>query len=125
MKEYISPDAEDNPDDQKSRRFRSLIDKAKENLPLPALIRGLRDWSTQVEFNLCPFHDDNRPSFSLFQTEDGQWLWNCFAGCGCGDKICYLEVKYNVSRRRAISMFLELAGVGPGTLESGGGRFRV
>ncbi len=29
---------------------------------------------------LCPFHDDQNPSFS-FSTETG--LWNCF---GCGEK---------------------------------------
>src|ERR1044071_1978188 len=121
---YTSPDSEHNSEDQKSRRLRSLIDKAKENLPLPALIRMMRDWD-DVQFGLCPFHDDHRPSFSLFQREDPQWLWKCHAGCGSGDQISYLETKYDISRGRAIGMFLELAGVGPGTLETGGGRFRL
>jgi hypothetical protein len=120
---YTSPDSEDNSEDQKSRRLRSLIDKAKESLPLRALIRMMRDWD-DVQFGLCPFHDDHRPSFSLFKGSDGEWYWKCHAGCGGGDQINYLETKLDVGRGRAIGKFLELAGVGPHNSEKGGGKFR-
>ena len=33
---------------------------------------------------LCPFHDDNRTSFSVNAEEN---YWNCFAGCGGGSII--------------------------------------
>lgn len=36
----------------------------------------------------CPFHEDQRPSFS-FHAETG--LWHCFAGCGGGNARQFLE----------------------------------
>ena len=36
----------------------------------------------------CPFHDDNKPSFSIF--ENGT-RWKCFAGCGSDDAIEFLK----------------------------------
>jgi 5S rRNA maturation endonuclease (ribonuclease M5) len=33
---------------------------------------------------VCPFHEDNNPSFSIY--DDGE-KWKCFAGCGYGDVI--------------------------------------
>ena len=38
----------------------------------------------------CPFHDDTKNSFSVFQASDGDWKWKCFAGCGCGDAIDFI-----------------------------------
>ena len=29
----------------------------------------------------CPYHDDNNPSLSLVEAEDGRVLMKCFAGC--------------------------------------------
>ncbi len=48
---------------RKITRLRPLIAEAKKALPLPQLIRLTRDWNLQVELNLCPFHDDAKPSF--------------------------------------------------------------
>lgn len=42
------------------------------------------------EYNgLCPFHDDNRPSFSLNRYTG---LWNCHAGCGGGNAQTFLRL---------------------------------
>lgn len=38
----------------------------------------------------CPFHADNNPSFSAYQTNTGNWAWKCFAGCGSGDEVSFL-----------------------------------
>ena len=92
---------------------------AKELLPLRELICQVGDWDTLVCANLCPFHDDNSPSFSLFEY-DGQELWKCHAGCGQGDQITYLELKFEISRGEAIRTFLAMAGV---RQTGGGGRF--
>ncbi len=35
---------------------------------------------------LCPFHDDDRPSFGI--NKKGNY-WHCFAGCGGGDIISF------------------------------------
>jgi hypothetical protein len=97
----------------------NVIARAKELLPLRELIRRVGDWDTLVCANLCPFHNDNSPSFSIFEY-DGETLWKCHAGCGEGDQITYLEFKYELSRGDAIRKFLTLAGV---RHTGGGGRF--
>lgn len=97
----------------------NVIARAKELLPLRELIRQVGDWDTLVCANLCPFHDDHSPSFSISEFE-GQELWNCHAGCGGGDQITYLELKFEISRGDAIRKFLAMAGV---RHTGGGGRF--
>jgi DNA primase len=99
--------------------FRRRIDTAKELLPLQDLIERLGDWDGQVECGLCPFHDDHSPSFSIFGTYSGP-LWKCHAGCGGGDQISYLQVKFKVPRSEAVRMFLNMAG-----MNQGGGRFSL
>ena len=55
----------------------------------------------------CPFHDDTRASFSI--SKDGL-LWNCFAGCGGGDAIDFLQRVTGLSRGGACKKFIEMAG---------------
>ncbi len=56
----------------------------------------------------CPFHDDQRNSFSIWQ-RDGAWFWKCHAHCGSGDEITLLETHKGVSNKQAVKLFLELA----------------
>ena len=88
----------------------SRIQRAKALLPLRQLIAQLDDWDEGVCANLCPFHEDLNPSFSIF-TYHGQELWKCHAGCGAGDQITYIEIKLEMSRGQAIGEFLRMAGV--------------
>ena len=60
---------------------------------------------------LCPFHNDENPSFSVWQDARGVWRWNCFAGCGQGDEIDYLAVKLDMTKGEAIREYLEHAGL--------------
>lgn len=103
----------------RSESLRRPILRAKELLPLRELIRQVGDWDDHVFGNFCPFHDDNSPSFSIFEY-NGQELWKCHAGCGEGDQITYLELKFELSRGDAIRKFLAMAGV---RHTGGGGRF--
>ena len=109
-----------NSDESHADAFRELIDQAKELLPLSALIEELDD-ADEVDQGLCPFHDDHSPSFSLF-TQDDVDLWKCHAGCGAGDQINYLEIKFDLTRGESIEMFLEMAGLSD---EDGGGKFNL
>lgn len=83
---------------------------AKRRVPLPALMErlGLADHAKKSA--LCPFHEDQHNSFSVWQ-KDGTWLWKCHVGCGQGDEITFLEKHKTVSRAAAIKVFLEMAGV--------------
>ena len=77
--------------------LRQKIDEAKSQLPLPELMsrEGLREHAKKTAH--CPFHDDERKSFSVFQGNDGWWHYKCFAGCGEGDEIKFLS---KLKRRR-------------------------
>jgi hypothetical protein len=59
----------------------------------------------------CPFHDDQRNSFSIYKNGKSEWRFKCFAGCGEGDEITFLEKYYGISNREATKRFLEMAGV--------------
>lgn len=55
----------------------------------------------------CPFHPDRSASFSIF--DDGR-AWNCFAGCGGGDAVTFIERATGLSQRDACRNLVELAG---------------
>lgn len=88
------------------------IDEAKRLLPMPALM-GQLGLGDRVKKNArCPFHDDHKPSFSVFQNNEGRWFFKCFAGCGCGDEINFVKKHFGLSSRTdAMWRYLEMAGV--------------
>lgn len=54
----------------------------------------------------CPFHEDKNPSFSISGDKP---VWNCFAGCGHGDWIEYIERKEGKSFREALHTLADAA----------------
>lgn len=49
---------------------------------------------------LCPMHEDKEPSLSV-NVETG--LWNCFAGCGGGNAIQFIQRLYKLSFDEAVA----------------------
>ena len=86
------------------------IQEVKFRLPLPKLLTKIGDEAHAKASARCPFHDDAMNSFSVFQTPDGAWLWKCFAGCGTGDGVAYLEKRFGLSTRDAIARYCQEAG---------------
>ena len=86
------------------------VSEAKTILPLPALLHreGLGDRAKKSA--RCPFHDDARNSFSVYKNGNGDFRWKCFAGCGQGDEINFLERRRGISRSEATKLFIEMAG---------------
>jgi hypothetical protein len=98
-------------DTTENAELRAKIDKARPLLPLPSLMRRLRYDEKHIgKEALCPFHADTHPSFSVFQKKDGTWWHRCFVGCSQGDEIAFLVKHFNISRRKAIKRYLEMAG---------------
>jgi len=93
-----------------NNNLREKIDEAKRLLPLPQLMEkeGLGDRMKKTA--RCPFHDDEHPSFSVFQGADGCWRWKCFTGCGEGDEIMFLRKLKAISLTEAMSIYLGMAG---------------
>jgi len=65
----------------------------KTRLPAPAdyyakHVPGLRRTEGWAQGH-CPFHDDQRASFSVRLSVDGTGVWKCFAGCGVGDLVAF------------------------------------
>jgi hypothetical protein len=92
--------------------LRAKIDQAKARLPLPDLMRELNYAEKHsLPSAVCPFHEDEHPSFSVFQSRDGKgWQWKCHAGCGYGDEIAFLVKHFGISRREAIRRYFDMAG---------------
>ena len=56
----------------------------------------------------CPFHDDRLPSLSVSE-KDG--YFKCFAGCGAGDAIKFIQQIEGVSFKEAFAKAKEMAGI--------------
>lgn len=91
---------------------RSSISDAKKRLPLPQLLAKIGDKQHAKKSAYCPFHEDkNKESFSVYQNGKGAWSWKCFAGCGGGDGVDYLEKRFNLSTRDAMARYCREAGL--------------
>jgi hypothetical protein len=102
-------------DSTENAELRAKIDEAKRRLPLPELMRRLGYHEKHIgKTALCPFHSDQHPSFSVFQGKDGFWHFKCFV-CDSqgGDEIAFLVKHFGISRSKAISLYLEMAGFPP------------
>jgi hypothetical protein len=91
--------------------MRSAIAEAKRKLPLPALLHQLGLGEHAKKSACCPLHEDRRNSFSVYKNAKGEFRFKCFAGCGGGDEINFLELSQHLSRSEATKLFLEMAGV--------------
>lgn len=89
----------------------NTIREAKRKLPLPDLMAMLGYGQAAQRQCQCPFHDDENPSFSVFQKED-RWGWKCHAGCGEGDEIDFVAKVKGLSKSAVSLEFLALAGNG-------------
>ena len=83
------------------------IREAKDRLPIPVLWRHFGFPGEPRESCRCPFHEDRRNSFSVY---DSGLRWKCFAGCGGGDSITFLERATGLSNREACLKLIEMAG---------------
>ena len=82
------------------------IASAKQRLPLPTLMDRLDLGKHAKKSAKCPFHDDRHTSFSVFQ-KDGLWFWKCFASCGHGDEIDFLEKNAATMTIRQLALALK------------------
>ncbi|MFO1487360.1 MAG: DUF3987 domain-containing protein [Verrucomicrobiota bacterium] len=87
-----------------------LLAKAKQRLPLPALMAQCGHGDRAKKSARCPFHEDSSASFSLYQRADGAWAWKCHAGCGGGDEVEWLAKHLKLSNGDACREFIKLAG---------------
>jgi hypothetical protein len=60
----------------------------------------------------CPFpgHDDQNPSFGIFQ-KDGEWYFKCHSRCGSGDVIDFIAKLKGIIKAEAIRELRLIAGV--------------
>jgi len=61
-------------------RLLAVLDKVRN--------RGDSSWMA-----CCPAHDDKSPSLSIKETQDGDILLHCFAGCGVDDVVAALGLE--------------------------------
>lgn len=70
-------------------------------IPLVEYIRQYVDLRPTASgfIGLCPFHQDNVPSFGI--NTRGNY-WNCFAGCGGGDLVGFVMKMKHISFKEAV-----------------------
>lgn len=88
----------------------TALGEAKQRLPLSALMHQLGLGEHAKRSAKCPFHDDRANSFSVYQKENGEWSWHCFAGCGGGDEADFIAKLYNISNPSACCRYIDLSG---------------
>ena len=80
------------------------VEKVKRNVDIVDFISRYTDEIKRTHgdkyITKCPLHDDNSPSMSI-DREKG--LWNCFAGCGGGDIIEFVELMENIDFKQALN----------------------
>mgnify|MGYP006273003007 FL=1 len=81
-------------------------------LSLPDLMARLGYGENNKRSAQCPFHEDQRPSFSVYETPTGH-RWKCHAGCGGGDEVDFLRHACQLSTAAAFERWRELAGMAP------------
>jgi hypothetical protein len=87
------------------------IDEAKRRLPLRSVMCMLGFGDRAKKSARCPFHDDSRASFSVYDGDAGLQSWKCWAGCGQGDAIDFLARARNIPNAEAVRQFKRLAGL--------------
>ncbi len=95
------------------------IDELKRLLPLDSLMTKLGHGDLVKRSARCPFHEDKTNSFSAVQLNGNGWHWHCFAGCGAGDEIDFIQKFYDLNDiKSAITRYLELVGNDPLYIEA-------
>jgi hypothetical protein len=61
--------------------------------------------SQEGSIGLCPFHDDEHPSFGV--NDEGNY-WHCFAGCGGGNVIDFWMKYRNCNFMTAVKELAEM-----------------
>ena len=72
--------------------------------PIEKLYKKQLKHSGYVLMGLCPFHDENTPSFAIYPETN---TWNCFAGCGGGDAIAFYMKLHEVDFQTALEALVE------------------
>lgn len=94
------------------------LDKAKQVLPLPELLRRLGDYAPTATDTgrgafliKSPLREDRNPSFSVYR-KDNEWRWSDKATGEGGDAVEYLQKRDGLDFKKAKEKFLSLAGLG-------------
>ena len=90
----------------------TALEVAKSSLSLPDLMTRLGLGEHAKKSARCPLHEDRNNSFSVFRGENGEWAWNCFAGCGGGDAAAFLAKVEGISNGDACRRLIEMSGGG-------------
>ena len=82
------------------------LKRLKTLLPLLRLMQLLGFGDGKLTKLCCPFHADHTPSFSVYQTNTGNWRWKCFVGCGDGDEVSFLAKHLGLDPKKDFTKIL-------------------
>jgi hypothetical protein len=61
----------------------------------------------------CPLHNDSKPSFTVFKSNEGNLMFKCHSQCGAGDYLKFMEKRDGLNRKDALLAILAQFGVDP------------
>lgn len=88
---------------------KEFIKNIKEALPLKQLFQqyAIRQNGSSTQY-FCPFHEDKSPSLSI---ADDLNSWKCFAGCGSGDSLDFIQKIENISFKDSLEKASSISGI--------------
>jgi len=84
-----------------------MWERIKQKITVRELIEQFVDLNDKG-IGRCPFHDDEKPSFSVNEKEN---YWNCFAGCGGGSVIDFWMKFNHMEFKEAVDDLAERLGL--------------
>jgi DNA primase catalytic core len=91
----------------------SVFDTIRSRISLPDYLQGVLELKKAgSEYKaLCPFHNEDTPSFTVFES-DGIWKWYCHGACKTGgDVIDFHTKKYNLTVVQSVKALADRYGV--------------
>jgi DNA primase len=104
----VPPESEITGSEQSKRRaMREEIDRLKREVPIQSVIEPAVELrpSGSTLVGLCPFHEDHRPSFTVFPS---QGTFYCFGCRAHGDALTFLQKAEHLSFFQALDVLRQL-----------------
>lgn len=98
--------------------FTETLNEIKKKTTLRQVIESYGIKVSGNKLITCPFHDDSTPSLKVYSVDSDDGSWYCFAKCGGGDLLNFVQKYENKNAIEALNSLCVRLGINPVTHES-------